>query len=223
MNSGEPPAGNALPDDEGKAADPRSAVNLALQVAQVAAQVSTVLRNPEQTPREELESRLGMAQERLEQQGAPTGLIPFLAVMRGLLRGEDVSELADALPASYRAVYLQLQLELGNVSTQVGPQPTGGEEGSMTVREVLDEVARNVVLAMSNGTLTQRLRMANTLLAMQQEAADRPDLVGLCDLLLAARILLQGDDPSEAAEALRGPFLDKWQEILATVGEPADE
>jgi hypothetical protein len=138
--------------------------------------------------------------------------------MRGLLRGEDVSELADALPASYRAVYLQLQLELDNET-----RPTEGEEGSMTVREVLDEVARNVVLAMSNGTLTQRLRMANTLLAMQQEAADRPDLAGLCDLLLAARILLQGDDPSEAAEALRGPFMDKWQEILAAVDEPADD
>jgi hypothetical protein len=196
----------------------KAKVNLALQIAQVAAQVLTALRDPEQAPRDELESRLGMAQERLEQQGAPPGLIPFLAVMRGLLRGEDVSELADALPTSYRAVYVQLV----NDTQPAEGDPT--ERGAaMTVREVLDEVARNVVLAMTNGTLTQRLRMANTLLAMQQEAADRPDLAGLCDLLLAVRILLQGDDPSEAAEALRGPFMDKWQEILAAVGEPADE
>jgi hypothetical protein len=93
----------------------------------------------------------------------------------------------------------------------------------MTVRQVLDEVAHNVVLAMSGGTLTHRLRMANTLLAMQQEARDRPDLSGLCDLLQAARILLQGDDPSVVADQLSGPFRSKWDEILEAVGEPADE
>jgi hypothetical protein len=187
-----------------------------LQVAQVAAQVSSALREPDLEPRAELEARLAMAQERLEQQGAPVGLIPFLAVMRGLLKGEDVGELAADLPVSYRAVYHQLVTE----TQAAGP---ADESGTMTVREVIDEVGRNVVLAMSSGTLTQRLRMANTLLTMQQEAADRPDLAGLCDLLLAARILLQGDDPGEAAEALRGPFKAKWDEILAAVGEPADE
>jgi hypothetical protein len=88
---------------------------------------------------------------------------------------------------------------------------------------VLDEVARNVTLAMSGGTLTHRLRMANTLQAMQQEAADRPDLSGLRDLLQAARVLLQGDDPAPFAEQLRGPFAAKWQEILEAVGEPLDE
>jgi hypothetical protein len=80
-----------------------------------------------------------------------------------------------------------------------------------------------VILAMSNGTLTHRLRMASTLLAMQQEAADRPDLAGLCDLLQAARILLQGDDPDLVADQLRGPFRAKWDEILAAVGEPVDD
>jgi hypothetical protein len=204
-----PPAG--LPDDESQAH-----VNLALQVAQVAAQVSTVLRGSDQDARDELESRLAMAEERLEQQGAPAGLIPFLAVMRGLLRGEDVSEFASKLPVSYRAVYAQLVNE-----TQLSD--SGGEDGSMTVRDVLDEVARNVILAMSHGTLTHRLRMASTLLAMQQEAADRPDLTGLCDLLQAARILLQGDEPGLVADQLRGPFRHKWDEILAAVGEPADE
>jgi hypothetical protein len=204
-------APTGLPDDESQ-----TKVNLALQVAQVAAQVSTALRGSDQDARDELDSRLAMAQERLEQQGAPAGLIPFLAVMRGLLRGEDVSELAEKLPVSYRAVYAQLVNE-----TQ--PLDSGDGGNSMTVREVLDEVARNVILAMTNGTLTHRLRMANTLLAMQQEAADRPDLVGLCDLLQAARILLQGDEPGPVADQLRGPFRDKWDEILAAVGEPADE
>ena len=98
-----PAAGGPLPADESQAK-----LNLALQVAQVAAQVSTTLRAPDQGARDELEARLAMAEERLEQQGAPPGLIPFLAVMRGLLRGEDVSELAEALPTSYRAVYAQL-------------------------------------------------------------------------------------------------------------------
>jgi hypothetical protein len=160
-----------------------------------------------------------MAQERLEQQGAPAGLIPFLAVMRGLLRGEDVDELAAELPTSYRAVYAQLVSETQQTGTEA-PDDAGG---SLTVREVLDEVTRNVILAMSGGTLTQRMRMANTLLAMQQEAADRPDLSGLCDLLLAARILLQGDDPAPVADQLRGPFRAKWDEILTAVDEPADE
>jgi hypothetical protein len=196
-----PPVG--LPDDESQAR-----VNLALKVAQVAAQVSTALRGSDQDARDELESRLAMAQERLE--------IPFLAVMCGLLRGEDVSDLASELPVSYRAVYVQLVNE-----TQ--PSESGRESGTMTVRQVLDEVARNVILAMSNGTLTHRLRMADTLLAMQQEAADRPDLAGLCDLLQAARTLLQGDEPGPVADQLRGPFRNKWDEILAAVGEPADE
>ena len=193
-------------------------VNLALQVAQVAAQVSAALSGPDQAARDELESRLAMAQERLEQQGAPPGLIPFLAVMRGLLRGQDVTELADELPLSYRAVYAQLIHE-----TRPAEGETPGEPGgSMTVRQVLDEVTRNVILALTRGTLTQRLRMANTLLAMQREAADRPDLAGMCDFFLAARILLQGDDPDEMADELRGPFRAKWDEILAAVGEPDD-
>jgi hypothetical protein len=200
-----------LPNDESQAK-----VNLALQVAQVAAQVSAALQSEDQAVRDELNGRLAMAQERLEQQGAPAGLIPFLAVMCGLLRGEDVSELAAELPVSYRAVYAQLVNE-----TQ--PASSADEGGSMTVRQVLDEVAHNVILAMSGGTLTQRLRMANTLLAMQQEAADRPDLSGLCDLLQAARILLQGDDPSAVTDQLRGPYRNKWGDILAAVGEPADE
>jgi len=204
-----PPTG--LPDDESQAR-----VNLALQVAQVAAQVSTALRGSDQDARDELESRLAMAQERLEQQDAPAGLIPFLAVMCGLLRGEDVSELASELPAAYRAVYAQLVNETQHLGA-------GDESGTMTVREVLDEVARNVILVMSSGTLTHRLRMADTLLAMQQEAADRPDLAGLCDLLVAARILLQGDDPGVVADQLRGPFRTKWDEILDAVGEPADD
>jgi hypothetical protein len=210
-----PPAAGPSSDQENQAR-----VNLALQVAQIAAQVSGALRGTGQEPRDELEARLAMAQERLEQQGAPVGLIPFLAVMRGLLKGEDVGELAAGLPASYRAVYHQLVTETQAAASEAG---SADEGGTMTVGEVIDEVARNVVLAMSSGTLTQRLRMANTLLAMQQEAADRPDLAGLRDLLLAARTLLQGDDPGEAAEALRGPFKAKWDEILAAVGEPADE
>jgi hypothetical protein len=205
----EPPFG--LPDEEGQAQ-----VNLALQVAQVAAQVSTALRGADQAAREDLEARLSMAEERLEHQGAPAGLIPFLAVMRGLLRGEDVTELAAKLPTSYRAVYTQLVSE-----TQ--PGQGADEGGSMTVREVLDEVTRNVTLAMSGGTITHRLRMANTLLAMQQEAADRPDLQGLIDFLQAARILLQGDDPSAVADELTDPYRAKWDALLAQVGEPADE
>jgi hypothetical protein len=213
--AGDSPAGSAPSDKESQAK-----VNLALQVAQIAAQVSGALRGPDQDPRDELEARLAMAQERLEQQGAPAGLIPFLAVMRGLLKGEDVDELAAELPVSYRAVYNQLAIEAQAAAS--GPDQAD-ESGAMTVGEVIDEVARNVVLAMSGGTLTQRLRMADTLLTMQQEAAGRPDLSGMCDLLLAARTLLQGDDPGEAAEALRGPFKAKWDEILAAVGEPSDE
>ena len=196
-----------LPDDESQAK-----VNLALQVAQVAAQVSAVLHGQEEGAREELASRLELAQERLEQEGAPAGLIPFLIVMRGLLSGEDVSELAAGLPPSYRAVYAQL-------ISEIQPASEGGEGGSMTLGQVLDEVTRNVILAMSGGTLTQRLRMANTLLAMQQEAADRPDLSGLCDLLQATRILLQGDDPGPIAEQLSGSFLQRWEQILAAVDE----
>jgi hypothetical protein len=101
----------------------------------------------------------------------------------------------------------------------VGEIKSGGEEGALTVREVLDEVTDNVILVMTGGTVAQRQQMSRTLLTMQQEAAHRPDLVGLRDLLQAVRLLLLDDDPSTVADQLRGPFRETWEDILESVGE----
>jgi hypothetical protein len=197
----------------GPSAGGPSAVDLALQVAQIAAQVSLALQNArrlgEQAGCDDLEGKLAMAQERLEREGAPPGLIPFIDVLRGMLRGDDVSARARGLPGSYRAVYQQLANDLEAQEQE--------EEGRLTLREVLDQVTHNVILVIKGGSFEQRRRMADTLLTMEYEAEQRPDLVGLRDLARAARFLLMGGDPTPVVEQLQGPFRDKWQEIADAI------
>jgi hypothetical protein len=186
----------------------QATVNLALQVANVAAQVSAAMRSDDEEKRDELETRLALAEARLlDRQATPEGLTDFLGVMRGLLTGEDVSALVDDLPVAYRAVYRQLAGEI----------EAGKDEGELTVGQVLDEVTHNVILALARGTFDQRRRMAETLLAMEQESGERPDLGGLRDLLHAARLLLQEEDPTPVAEGLTGPFKARWEEILDAI------
>jgi hypothetical protein len=199
------PTGSVPTDAQG-----RATVDLALQVANVAAQVSAAMRANNPDKRDELRAQLALAQGRLEEQGAPPGLIPFLTVMQGLLQGEDVSPLVDELPTSYRAVYQQLVDELQMEDA----------DGVLTLREVLDEVTHNVIVAMVRGTFDQKRRMADTLLAMQEESRSRPDLAALRDLLQAARLLLLGEDPTPVADRLHGPFLEHWETILDATQEP---
>jgi hypothetical protein len=184
-------------------------VNLAVQVAHIAAQVSTALAAADSAKKSELESKLTLARERLEQKGAPPGLIPFIDVMRGLLIGRDMSAEARNLPPAYYAVYEQL----------IDDQKQRGDEGSLTVGQVLDEVTQNVILALKRGTFDQRRHMADTLLIMAEESKRRPDLLGLVDFLTAARILLQGGDPLPVEAQLEGPFRDKWNQLLAGLRE----
>jgi hypothetical protein len=193
-------------------ADGQATVNLALQVANVAAQVSAAMRSDDEEKREELDTRLALAQARLvERQATPEGLTDFLTVMRGLLSGEDVSTLAGDLPVAYRAVYWQL----------VGELEAGQDEGELTVGQVLDEVTHNVILALVRGTYDQQRRMADTLSAMEQESSERPDLDGLRDLLHAARLLLLEEDPTPVAQRLTGPFKARWDEILKALQDQA--
>jgi hypothetical protein len=203
------PVGSGRADDA-PAGGSQATIDLALQVANVAALVSAARRSADEEKRDELEARLALAQARLlEQPGTPEGLILFLAVMRGLLRGEDMSAHAGALPSAYRAVYVQLMDEA----------EADGEEGTLTVGEVLDEVTHNVILALVHGNFDQRRRMADTLLVMEEESRRRPDLAGLRHLLQAARLLLKGADPTPVANRLRGPFKARWEEILEALQE----
>jgi hypothetical protein len=200
----EPPEEEAPPTEQGPAT-----VDLAVQVAHIAAQVAAAMHSGSQEKRSELETKLTLARERLEERGAPEGLIPFIDVARGLLGGEDVAPLVVELPPSYRAVYAQIMDDL----------EAQQEEGELTVREVLDQVSHNVVLAMKRGTFEHRRRMANTLWVMEQEANKRPDLAPLIDFMRAARTLLKGGDPSPVVERLGGPFLAKWEEMLDEIRE----
>ena len=193
---------NPPPDGEDR-------VNLAMQVANIAAQASTALQSGSQEKREELADTLTRARERLAQNPTPEGLLPFMDVICGMLRGQDVSAEAKALPTPYRAVYDQLVDETEHKD----------EEGEMTLREVLDEVSYNVVAAMKAGTPAQRRMMSNTLQRMQQESARRPDLKSLIDLLAAARALLLDEDWAPHANQLRGPFQARWEEILNAIRE----
>ncbi len=189
--------------------DGEDRINLAMQVANIAAQASTALRSGSLEKREELADTLTRARERLTQNPTPEGLLPFIDVICGLLRGQDVTAGATALPTPYRAVYDQL----------VDETEHNDEEGEMTLREVLDEVSHNVVAAIKGGTPAQRRMMANTLQRMQQSSAHRPDLKSLIDLLEAARALLLDEDWAPHANQLRGPFQARWEEMLNAIRE----
>jgi len=179
-------------------------VNLALQVAGIAAQVTSALRSGDDGKRAKLEETLGKAQEQLRRGPSPEGLPLFIEVMCGLLRGEDVSAQAGDLPESFGAVYAQVVDEVQHAQ----------EEGPLTVRQVLDEVSHNVIVAMRQGSYAQRRMMANTLLRMERESEGRPDLVALVHFLQAARALLQEEDWAEPASKLPGPFQARWEQVL---------
>ena len=184
-------------------------VNLAMQVAGIAARVTAAIRSSSTEKCSELEAKLAQASEQLKASNAsPPGLAPFIDVMRGLLLGQDVTELAGTLPTSYRAVYVQ-----------VVDETQAGEEGEMTLREVLDEVAQNVIVAIKRGSPAQRVKMADTLFRMQEESSWRPDLQAFIDFLQAARALLQEPDIPPAEIELQGRFLEKWNEILSALSE----
>jgi len=199
--------GQGRPGMEEENQEGRQKLDLAVQVAHIAAQVSAVLLSGTMKKREDLETRLTLARERLEEQGAPAGLIPFIDTMRGLLIGQDVSALAEDLPGAYRAVYDRI---LADVAAQAGA-------GELTVGQVLDEVAHNVILVMTRGSFDQRRQMESTLSIMEQETERRPDLEPLADFLTAARLLLKGSDPTPIANGLEGPFHAKWDEIMDAV------
>lgn len=190
---------------EGKEPQPEGQVrvNLATQVAGIAAQVSVALRSQDQEKQRALATKLAQARDHLQAGTAPEGLVPFIDVMCGLLQGTDVSALVDELDPPYRAVYDQL-------TSDVQAPAEGGE---LTLRQVLDEVTYHVIAAMQQGSYGQRRMMANTLLQMERESASRPDLGELIDFLEAARALLQDEDPDPYAARLHGPFQARWEEI----------
>jgi hypothetical protein len=179
-------------------------VNLAMQVAGIAARVTAALRSEDAEAKEMLRKTLLKAQLELRAGPAPEGLMPFLDVMCALLAGEDVSAIVPSLPDAYRAVVEQMIGEIEHDQPEI----------SLTLRDVLDEVTHNVIVAMQRGSYAQRRMMANTLLRMQRESESRPDLASLIAFLEAARALLQDEDWAEPASTLRGPFHVKWEELL---------
>lgn len=189
--------------------DGRVRVNVAMQVAGIAAQVSAALRANNQARHEELEHKLALAQSQLDPLDSPPGLVAFIDVMRGLLRGDDVAARAGGLPSAYRAVYEQV------ACSRADPQ----SEGELTVRQVMDEMAHNVITVMRFGTFDQRQQMIDVLSRMQRECAQLSYLSALSDLVKAARVLLEGGDPSALAAQLKGPFRDKWDQILSAIEE----
>jgi hypothetical protein len=192
---------NDIPQNE------RAKTDLAVQVANVAAQVSAALQSGDQEARDELGAKLTLARERLEQGDSPPGLLSFVDVMRGLLDGQDVYESAQELPVSYRAVYDQI----------VEEQEMERSGVDLTVGQVLDEVTTNVLLAMQHGSFDQRRKMADTLLVMEQECSGRPDLAALIDFLSASRMLLKGGDLLGITEQLVEPYRGRWNEMLSTI------
>jgi len=184
-------------------------IDLAVQVANIAAQVSAAMKSDDMDQRNELENRLAAAQERLADTQTPGDLILFIEVMRALLAGRDASELAQELGRSYRAVYEQLVDDIENRDV----------EGELTLGQVLQEVSHNVIQAMKRGTVDQRRLMGNTLLQMGQESERRPDLQALIDFLTAARLLLSDQDPSPAEQKLTGPFRSEWNKIVDALKE----
>jgi len=192
--------------------DGRVRVNVALQVAGIATQVTAALRSDNLEKREDLERRLALAQSQLDPLDSPPGLVPFIDVMRGLLRGDDVAARAGGLPLTYRAVYEQV------VASVMPPEP----EGELTVRQVVDEVVHDVLNVSRFGTFDQRQQLIDVLLKMQQEAAERPHLAQLAAFCEAARLLLDGEDPEPVAAHLSGFFRARWKHIVNTLDESTD-
>jgi hypothetical protein len=192
--------------DDSPSQSGRVRVNLAMQVAGIAARVTAAIRAGEQE-RIELERTLATAQTQLEQGTSPEGLVAFIDLARALLRGEPTETTIEDLPASYRAVYQQMVDEV----------KIEQDQDLMTLRQVLDEVSHNIAAAMHQGTYAQRRMMANTLLKMQQESQHRPDLEALIDFLEAGRALLQDEDWAPAASRLHGPFQAKWEALLDAI------
>ena len=187
--------------------DGKVRVNVALQVAGIAAQVTAAIKSGSQERCQALESKLDQAQAQLDPQDSPPGLIAFIDIMRGMLLDQPVSARAGGLPPSYRAVYQQV----------VDSIQAERQEGDLTIRQVMDEVAENVVRAMQYGTPNQQQQMAEVLFRMEQESEERIYMEPLVGMLQAARILLEGGDPTEAVAELRGPFRAKWDEIMETL------
>ncbi len=183
-------------------------VNVALQVAGIAAQTTAALQSGQTERCAELERKLARVQSQLDPLNSPPGLVAFIDVVRGLLRGQNVSARAGGLPPSYRAVYEQMVDSISHTN-----QP---DDGELTLRQVLDEVTHDVIVTMQYGTWTQRQEMAGVLFKMRQESANRLYLLDLTDFLEAAQALLEGQDPANAAARLRGTFRDKWAQILDT-------
>jgi hypothetical protein len=184
--------------------DGQAEIDLAMQVANIATLVTAALRSGDSSARSELVGRLTVARDRLEQAVAPPGLVPFIDVMCGLLEDQDVSAREDELPGAYRAVYEQI----------VDEMQVEDDKGELTLQQVLDEVTHNLILAMKHGSHHQRRMMANTLLRMQHESVRRPDLPPLIEYLQAGQALLQEQDPRPFAQNLRGPFREKWDQVL---------
>ena len=147
--------------------DGQAEIDLAMQVANIATLVTGALRSEDASARSELVGRLTVARDRLEETAAPPGLVPFIDVMCGLLEDQDVSARDDELPGAYRAVYEQI----------VDEMQVQDDEEELTLRQVLDEVTHNVILAMKHGSLDQRRMMANTLLRMQHESVRRNGII----------------------------------------------
>lgn len=184
--------------------DGRVKVNVALQVAGIAAQVTSVLQSGDDARCNELESKLALAQSHLDPLDAPPGLVPFIDVMRGLLRGDDVSARASGLPLSYRAVYEQVADSI----------KIDQDEGELTIRKVMDQMVHNVIVVMKSGTFDQQQQMIDVLIKIQQESEQRPYLAPLADLAQAARILIEGGDTAPVVSGLRGPYLEQWNRIV---------
>ena len=195
-----------MTNDDRMPEDGQIRVDLAAQVAGIAAQVTAALRKGDRETQRALRNTLLKAQLQLRAGPSPEGLIPFIDVMRAMLAGEDVSASVAPLPDAYRAVVAQM---IGEVEEEQGI--------TLTVRDVLDEVSHNVVMAMRHGTYAQRRLMANTLLRMERESEARPDLDSLVAFLEAARNLLQDEDWAQPASTLRGPFQARWEELLESV------
>jgi hypothetical protein len=180
--------------------DGRVRVNVALQVAGIAARVTAAMQSDSSDERDELESKLALAQSHLDPMDAPPGLVPFIDVMRGLLRGDDVAARAGGLPPSYRAVYEQV----------VDSIQAHEDEGELTVRQVMEQVVDNVIAVIRSGTFDQRQQMIDVLYKMQQEAEQRPHLSALGGFTQAARILLEGGDASAIVSELPAPYQEQW-------------
>ena len=171
-------------------------------VASMTSLVATTVKSGSEEDRAELERELVRIAGRIPAE--ETKFHDFIAVLGGVLRGEDTRELGVKLQPPYRQAYHSLlQLLAADDTTE------------FALQAVLDRVQHNTVVALTQGDRELRLSVAEALADVEERLPeDDPTSPDFRILILGAMALLLDREPPQAVSTLSGTFAETWQSML---------